>query len=273
MEARAWGRGPWHKMRVMTTCRCELVFVLLLAAGASLGCSDSATDSGGDPPAEDAPGDSGDGANANGGAADDGATDDGGDDTTGTGGDTMDTPGTDDNVVEDPATDDPASGFTQLGVCGVRGESTVNTADTFEGYQEFFIIGDEGFGVDVCVVRFTVSRAGDAPEGCENFAGQQDECLWTHLVEFSDPEVMLDEGGVCGNSELGLDMDAIAAIDGSQEAYGYVFEFQGHNSVLLRYDAETETWAPNGNASWDADTSDFFFDRRDGFCMFDEVSE
>jgi hypothetical protein len=161
-----------------------------------------------------------------------------------------------------------SGGFTNVGVCGERGEGTVDAAETFEGFWEFYIIGDDGLGDDVCVVRFDAARAGEAPEGCDMFAGQQDECLWTHLVELSNPMVMLDEDGVCENSELGLDEAAMMEIEGSQGAYGFVSEYAGHNSVLLKYEESSETWVPNGNATWDEETGAFRFDRRDGFCDY-----
>lgn len=160
------------------------------------------------------------------------------------------------------------SGFTRVGVCGQRGEATVDTEETFEGFQEYYIIDDSGLGDDICVVRFDVERAGDAPGGCEMFAGQQDECLWTHLVELKNPMITLDENGVCENSELGLDAAALMEIDGSQVAYGFVSQYAGHNSVLLKYDDSSETWVPNGNATWDPETGAFRFDRRDGFCNY-----
>lgn len=157
--------------------------------------------------------------------------------------------------------------FTETGVCGVRSVGIV-TADSFETTEEIFLLGDEGLGDDLCIVRYTVSRVGDAPPGCDENAGQQDACLWTHLVEYSEPEVVLDENGVCENSELGMSQEAIDAIDGTQVAYGYVFEYQGHNSVLMIFDQETETWEAGVNAGWDEESGDFTFDRRDGFCSY-----
>ncbi|HLV22453.1 MAG TPA: hypothetical protein VKZ49_16280 [Polyangiaceae bacterium] len=154
----------------------------------------------------------------------------------------------------------------RVGVCGVRSAGVV-TADSFETYEEHYLLGDEGFGDALCVVRFDVRRAGDAPDGCDESAGQQDMCLWTHLVEYSNPSVLVDEDGACEDSELAMDSAAIAAIDGQQVAYGYVFEYQGHNSVLMRYD-EARGWQPGVNAGWSPETGDFQFDRRDGFCAY-----
>jgi hypothetical protein len=150
--------------------------------------------------------------------------------------------------------------FDSVGVCGERGQSNVDTT-SYEGYVEYYIIGDEGFGVDICVVRFDVHRVGDAPDGC-------DECLWTHLVRYENPEVLLDEGGVCANSELGLDDERIEELTGTEVAIGYVFEYAGHNSVLMTYDPEAEGWVPNGNASWDEESGMSRFDQRNGFCDY-----
>lgn len=157
--------------------------------------------------------------------------------------------------------------FANLGVCGVRSQGTV-TEDSFETYEEHYLLGDEGLGEEVCVVRFDVKRVGDGPGGCDEFAGQQQSCLWTHLVELSNPQVLIDEDSACENSELAMTTDAIAEIDGEQRAYGYVFEYQGHNSVLMGYDDGTETWKPLVNAGWNEDTGEFQFDRRDGFCGY-----
>lgn len=155
----------------------------------------------------------------------------------------------------------PTGEVPEQGVCGQRGQSPVTTTTSFEGFEELYLIADRGFGEDICVVRFDVVRVGDAPAGCE-------DCRWTHLVEYSTPTLVTDVDGVCENSELGLSAARIAEIEGSQAAYGYVFEYSGHNSVLLKYDADLDTWDPFGNATWDEETSAFRFDRRDGFCNY-----
>jgi len=159
------------------------------------------------------------------------------------------------------------AGFAELGVCGVRSQGTV-TEDSYETYEEHYLLGDEGLGEEVCVVRFDVKRVGDGPGGCDEFAGQQQSCLWTHLVELENPQVIVDEDSACENSELAMTAEAIAEIDGEQRAYGYVFEYQGHNSVLMGYDDASETWGPLVNAGWSEDTGEFQFDRRDGFCGY-----
>lgn len=155
----------------------------------------------------------------------------------------------------------------QVGVCGLRSEGTV-TVDDFETYEELYLLGDEGFGEEVCIIRVDVVRVGEAPAGCDEMAGQQDECLWTHQVEYQNPEVVLDEDGACANSDLGMDAAAIAALEGQQLGYGYVFEYQGHNSVLMTYSEERAAWEAGVNAGWTESTGAFQFDRRDGFCDY-----
>lgn len=162
---------------------------------------------------------------------------------------------------------DGAIAFSERGVCGARATGVI-TAEDFQIKEERYLLSDGGFGPDICVVSFDVTRVGDAPPGCDENAGQQTECLWTHLVRYDNPTVVLDENGVCANSELGMDADAIAAIDGFEVAYGYVFEYQGHNSVLMVYDEQLQRWEPGANAGWDEMTGDFLFDDRRGPCRY-----
>jgi hypothetical protein len=153
-----------------------------------------------------------------------------------------------------------------VGVCGQRGEAMVS-ATTFSGFEELYVIADEGFGDDICVVRYETTRIGEAPEGCDDPTADVD-CLWTHMVELSNPMIMTDVDGACAKSGLGLDAAAIAELDGSQAAYGFVSEFAGHNSVLLRYDEAMDDWSPYGNGTWDEDAEMFRFDHRDGLCDY-----
>jgi hypothetical protein len=159
-----------------------------------------------------------------------------------------------------------SSKYTEVGVCGRRGMGTVDE-DEFSGFEELYIIGEEGFGEDICVVRFEVERVGAAPEGCDDPAGDVD-CLWTHAVEISNPMVMTDENGVCEKSDLALTMAKLAELDGKRASYGFVSEFAGHNSVLMEYDEASKTWDAGANATWEQATGAFRFDSRDGVCMY-----
>lgn len=151
-------------------------------------------------------------------------------------------------------------GWTRDGVCGQRGAGTV-LADRYEAFEEFYLVADEGFGAEICVIRFDVARVSEGPTGCE-------DCLWTHTVEYGPATVLVDENGVCADSERGLDEAARTALEGTQVSYGFVPEYQGHASVLMKYDESTQQWAPSGNASWEDELGDFYFDNRQGFCRY-----
>jgi hypothetical protein len=152
------------------------------------------------------------------------------------------------------------AGFEEVGVCGHRGESNVDDGE-FEGYEEYFLIGEEGFGDDLCVVRFEVTRVGDAPPDCP-------DCLWSHLVELGNPSTELDTDGVCAKSELGFDAARIAELDGTRIAYGFVPEFAGHVSVVMKYDDARGAWDAFGSASYDEANSTLKFERRNGICGY-----
>ncbi len=194
---------------------------------------------------------SGSGGSANGGSANGG---------TGTGGSATGGSGTGGSATGGSGTGGSGTGFTETGVCGQRGTGTVN-ATTFEVVEEFYLKADEGFGDDICVVQFPVKRLGDAPGGCE-------DCLWSHQVGYEMPTVLLDVDGVCASSELGMDSERLAQIMGSTPSYGYIFEFSGHNSVLVKFQETTQTWQPNGNANWDPDTDAFRFNNLNGTCAY-----
>jgi hypothetical protein len=151
------------------------------------------------------------------------------------------------------------------GVCGERGEGTVDS-ESLSGFEERYILADEGFGDEVCIVRFELVSVGEAPDGCVDL--EDVPCEWAHEVERRNPEVVLDENGACAGGALGLGEEVLAELDGSRVAYGYVFEYVGHNSVLLVHDPATGTWNPAGNANWDDETGAFRYDRRDGLCDY-----
>jgi len=155
-----------------------------------------------------------------------------------------------------------SGGFTQEGVCGWRGEGTASTTE-FSGFEEYYLIGDEGFGDDICIVRFDATKvAGEPQVPCP------EECQWSHVVELSNPTIIEDVNGVCANSELGFDAERIAELDGARFDYGYVFEYAGHNSVLMKYFENRGIWDAAGNATWDEALSEYHFDSRNGVCLY-----
>ena len=142
-----------------------------------------------------------------------------------------------------------------------RGQATADAA-TFDGYEERFIIGEQGFGSDVCVVHLNLKRVGDAPGGCT-------VCTWTHLLEYSNPSVLTDTDGVCAESDLALDASAISKIVGTRVAIGFAKQLGGaHGSARMTYNDATQSWDVAGNATWNETTKTFNFDYRDGLCNY-----
>ena len=99
--------------------------------------------------------------------------------------------------------------FINAGVCGERGMATVNTT-AYDGTAEFYIIGEAGLGVDVCVVRYDVKRMGAAPASCAD-PTTSTACAWSHTVTFSNPTVVTNEGGACDASDSVPALDAAGA--------------------------------------------------------------
>jgi len=214
---------------------------LLVAASAGAGCSGGGGGSGG----------------SMGSAGSSGSAGTGG--TTGGGGTTTCVGGT---PASAGTTGGGGSGFTTVGVCGQRGEATA-TATTFDGWEEFFMLSDEGLGAAVCVVRFDLKRVGAAP------CGSCTECTWTHQVEYSNPRVMTDTGGVCANSDLALTTAKINAIVGTRLSIGFARELGGaHGSARMKWFDAQQKWDVFGNATWDTTTNLFRYDYRDGFCNY-----
>ena len=154
-----------------------------------------------------------------------------------------------------------ASTYPNVGVCGQRGQATAD-ATSFDGWEERYVIGESGFGTDVCAVRFTLKRVGDAPGGCT-------ECTWTQLLEYGSPSVVTDTDGICAKSDLALDVDAIAKMTGTRVALGFAKQLGGaHGSARMIYNDATQTWDVAGNATWNETTKAFNFDYRDGLCNY-----
>jgi hypothetical protein len=160
----------------------------------------------------------------------------------------------------DTSDSDTAPVFETVGVCGVSGEA-IATLDSFQGVEEHYLIGDEGLGSCLCRVRYELFGVGTPDVAC-------DECSWSFIIEKQSPEIVTDVSGTCGSSELGLDADAIAAMDGTRIAYGYAPQDWGHSNVLMRFDEMDQTWGGIAYASWYEDTGELFYDNREGYCGY-----
>jgi hypothetical protein len=110
--------------------------------------------------------------------------------------------------------------------------------------------------------QFDLKRVGDAPACCPG-------CAWAHLLEYTNPQVLTDTDGVCGQSDLALDTAAIAKIVGSRVAIGFVPHHGGaHGSARMRYFEDTKVWDVTGKANWSETTKAFSYDFRDGYCNY-----
>jgi hypothetical protein len=150
--------------------------------------------------------------------------------------------------------------YEEMGICGLSGEATV-TGDSFEGFEDHYLIGDEGDGSDVCRVRYEVVGVGTPEVTC-------DLCQWTFIIETRNPTVVADLSGGCAMSELGFDAAKIATEDGATRAVGYVTEYAGHSNVLMLLNDATGEWSPIGVASYVDETGEFFYSRSDGYCGY-----
>jgi hypothetical protein len=164
---------------------------------------------------------------------------------------------------------DAAASWPNVGVCGERGQATADET-SYDGSEERYIVGEEGFGNDVCVVRFDVKRVGDAPHasGCKDPNGPK-ACDWTHLLEYSNPRVLTNTDGVCAKSDTALTAGAIAKIAGTRVEIGFAKQLTGFiASSRLKYSESTGAWELAGLASWGATTKAFSFSDRSGYCNY-----
>lgn len=153
------------------------------------------------------------------------------------------------------------STFPNIGVCGESGDAVAD-ATSYDGHEVRYIIGEQGFGTKICQVQFDLKRVGDAPPCCPG-------CVWAHLLEYSNPNVLTDTDGVCAQSDLALDAAAIAKIVGSRIAIGFTPHYGGaHGSARLRYFDDTKVWDVTGNANWSETTKAFSYDFREGYCNY-----
>jgi hypothetical protein len=121
----------------------------------------------------------------------------------------------------------------------------------YEGYDEIYLIGDDGNGEEVCRVRVAVTSTTSRTD-CE-------DCDWAFDVVYGAAEVVTDVDSAC-EVALELDKTALAALEGTEMAYGYNPDYIGHAKVLMTY-AEDGVWTPAAYATYDELTGAFSYDR------------
>jgi hypothetical protein len=158
-----------------------------------------------------------------------------------------------------------AGGFVNPASCGERGMATAN-ATTYDGTTEFYIIGDNGLGDEVCTIRFDVKRTGAAPANCMDPTTSA-ACTWSHQVTFSNPMVITNTNGACDASDSVPPLDAagIARINNSTIGRGFS-KVAGHGDSLMKYDGTK--WTVVGHSSWNETTSAFDYNVITGACNY-----
>lgn len=219
--------------------------VILLLSVASIGCSDNPSSSNGGASGSDSGGTPGSaGAAASGGKP---ATTGGSTGTAGGAG--------------------AASTFVNMGTCGERGKANA-TATAYDGTAEFYIIGEGGLGMDVCTVRYDVKRVAAGQDGCKDpLSGAA--CAWSHLVEYTNPTIVLNMDGACDASDGVPPLDAAgrAELDGTRINRGFSAA-AGHGDSLMKYDDATQKWIAVGRVSWSEASGNLEYDISSGFCNY-----
>jgi hypothetical protein len=253
---------------------------LVLAAASTFACSDDSTGdgsgSGGNATGGSATGGSATGGSATGGSATGGSS---GSPTGGTSsGGTMTGGASGSGTTGGSSTGGSStggsggSGATKRGLCGHMSEGTV-TLTEYEAVEEFYMVSEEDrieglLDEYICHIQFDVTRVGEAPAGCTDLEGVA--CEWTHRVVITNPVVVTNVDGACEANSLGWDAAWIESLDGRESSYGYIDEYEGHDSVVMKASGTpgSEAWAVYGRASWVSETGEFWFDNRLGDCFY-----
>ncbi len=151
------------------------------------------------------------------------------------------------------------AGYENTGICGTAGQGVVSN-ETFQGTEDRYLIANEGGGVDICRIRYTLRLVGEPRTDCSL-------CDWAFDLEIdSDVTIFAEEQSGCAGSSLGFDESTIAGLIGERVSYGYVDEYMGHESVIMQY--RNNQWEAVTFASWNPDTGELSYDRKDGTCGY-----
>jgi len=254
---------------------------LILSATCTIACSDSGSDDGGEETGGTggtATGGTSTGGSATGGSSGSttGGTSTGGSSTGGstTGGSSTGGSGGSGTGGSAPGGSGGAGGggFTKRGVCGQKGAATVTETTYEDGVEEFYMVSQENVEEGlldqyICHIRYDVTRVGPVASTTNCVDPMMKPCLWTHKVRISNPTVVTNENGACEANEFRWDAAWRAQQDGTEPEYGYIFMYEGHDSVIMK--ASGTAWSVFGRASWDdMNTGEFSYDNRIGNCRY-----
>jgi hypothetical protein len=123
----------------------------------------------------------------------------------------------------------------------------------YAGTEDLQILGEDGYGEPVCVVRYDVTSVAvrsDCPA-----------CLFAFDVVLDNSAVVTDVDGACAG--LGTDP---AALDGTTTTRGFNADYAGHASVLM-VDLGTG-WQSASYGEYDEATGVFAYQWDDGFVAY-----
>ncbi len=169
--------------------------------------------------------------------------------------DPVDTEDTED--TEEPEDTGPEE---KLGLQGYAGEFLLDNDEFQSGTEDIYFIGDEGYGDDLCRIRYTMTST-SARADCAS-------CTWAYDFSISDVE-LVDELAPGCLATVGYDPVDLSALEGETRSYGYDPEYLGHAAVLMQ-DIGGGNWTVVGFASYDLDSGVFQYNREDGYVTYFE---
>jgi hypothetical protein len=158
--------------------------------------------------------------------------------------------------------------LSNTGLCAFAGTGVWQDG-SYSGTHDLILVGDQGVGEDLCVVRFEANGVAEPEVPCTVISsGTQEACSFGTVVELSNPTTVADVDGVCGNSERALGEEGIVARVGERFGMGFARESTGHGNILVRFDDATMQWNEWASATFEADTGELEYRQSDGVCRY-----
>jgi hypothetical protein len=165
-------------------------------------------------------------------------------------------------------------GFTKWGLCGERGEGAIRSDASDLSYVrvEIFVASEEAVMQEMlepmaCLVELDMYVVGPGPENCTDL--DLALCEWAYEFELLNPRVVTDDRGACAANELRYDAAWLERMHGMRVALGYLQAYEGHSSVLMKYEPGMPGgWVPYGPAYWDQLSGEFAYETRFGMCGY-----
>ncbi|MBT3220570.1 MAG: hypothetical protein HN348_15905, partial [Proteobacteria bacterium] len=125
----------------------------------------------------------------------------------------------DDTDTDDTDTDDTDDTDTVAqGMSGIDGGADCDGL-TYDGWEELFLIGDEGKGDDICRLQVELDSVGVPRADC-------DICTWAFDLEVTAASIVVESESGCA-AYLGIDSSNVGNLVGTTRAYGYTPNYFG----------------------------------------------